>query len=93
MLEGKVAGVQITSDGQPGAESTVRIRGIGSFGSTAPLYVIDGVPMGTTIRDFSLMISRPSRFLKDASAGAIYGSRAANGVVIITTKNGKKTSL
>ena len=53
MLEGKVAGVQITSDGQPGADPSVRIRGIGSFGSTAPLYVIDGVPMGTTIRDFS----------------------------------------
>ena len=48
MLEGKVAGVQITSDGQPGADPTVRIRGIGSFGSTAPLYVIDGVPMGTS---------------------------------------------
>ena len=48
MLEGKVAGVQITSDGQPGADPSVRIRGIGSFGSTAPLYVIDGVPMGTT---------------------------------------------
>ena len=47
MLEGKVAGVQITSDGQPGADPSVRIRGIGSFGSTAPLYVIDGVPMGT----------------------------------------------
>ena len=53
MLEGKVAGVQITSDGQPGADPTVRIRGVGSFGSTAPLYVIDGVPMGTSIRDFS----------------------------------------
>ena len=49
MLEGKVSGVQITSDGQPGADPSVRIRGIGSFGSTAPLYVIDGVPMGTTI--------------------------------------------
>ena len=53
MLEGKVAGVQNTPDGQPGADPAVRIRGIGSFGSTAPLYVIDGVPMGTTIRDFS----------------------------------------
>ena len=47
MLEGKVAGVQITSDGQPGADPSVRIRGIGSFGNTAPLYVVDGVPMGT----------------------------------------------
>ena len=90
MLEGKVAGVQITSDGQPGADPSVRIRGIGSFGSTAPLYVIDGVPMGTTIRDFSPNDIETIQVLKDASAGAIYGSRAANGVIIITTKNGKK---
>ena len=90
MLEGKVAGVQITSDGQPGADPAVRIRGLGSFGSTAPLYVIDGVPMGTTIRDFSPNDIETIQVLKDASAAAIYGSRAANGVVIITTKSGKK---
>jgi len=90
MLEGKVAGVQITSDGQPGADPTVRIRGIGSFGSTAPLYVIDGVPMGTTIRDFSPNDIETIQVLKDASAAAIYGSRAGNGVIIITTKQGKK---
>jgi TonB-linked SusC/RagA family outer membrane protein len=90
MLEGKIPGVQITSDGQPGADPTVRIRGIGSFGSTAPLYVIDGVPMGTTIRDFSPNDIETLQILKDASAAAIYGSRAANGVVIITTKQGKK---
>ncbi len=90
MLEGKVAGVQITSDGQPGADPTVRIRGIGSFGSTAPLYVVDGVPMGTTIRDFSPNDIESLQVLKDASAAAIYGSRAANGVIIITTKQGKK---
>jgi TonB-linked SusC/RagA family outer membrane protein len=90
MLEGKVPGVQITTDGQPGADPTVRIRGIGSFGSTAPLYVIDGVPMGTSIRDFSPNDIASIQVLKDASAGAIYGSRAANGVIIITTKNGQK---
>jgi len=90
MLEGKVAGVQITSDGQPGADPIVHIRGIGSFGSTSPLYVIDGVPMGTTIRDFSPNDIETLQVLKDASAAAIYGSRAANGVVIITTKQGKK---
>jgi TonB-dependent starch-binding outer membrane protein SusC len=89
MLEGKVAGVQITSDGQPGADPTVRIRGIGSFGSTAPLYVVDGVPMGTSIRDFSPNDIESLQVLKDAAAAAIYGSRAANGVVIITTKQGK----
>ena len=90
MLEGKVAGVQITSDGQPGADPAVRIRGLGTFGDTSPLYVIDGVPMGTTIRDFSPNDIETIQVLKDASAGAIYGSRAANGVVIITTKGGKK---
>ena len=90
MLQGKVSGVQITSDGQPGADPVVRIRGIGSFGSTAPLYVVDGVPMGTTIRDFSPNDIETLQVLKDASAAAIYGSRAANGVVIITTKQGKK---
>ncbi len=90
MLEGKVAGVQITSDGQPGADPAVRIRGLGSFGDTSPLYVIDGVPMGTTIRDFSPNDIETIQVLKDASAAAIYGSRAANGVVIITTKSGQK---
>jgi TonB-linked SusC/RagA family outer membrane protein len=90
MLEGKVAGVQITSDGQPGADPSVRIRGLGTFGSTAPLYVIDGVPMGTTIRDFSPNDIETIQVLKDASAAAIYGSRAANGVIIITTKGGQK---
>jgi len=92
MLEGKVSGVQITSDGQPGADPTVRIRGIGSFGSTAPLYVVDGVPMGTTIRDFSPNDIETLQVLKDASAAAIYGSRAANGVIIITTKQGAKNA-
>ncbi len=91
MLEGKVAGVSVTADGQPGADPTVRIRGIGTLnGNQAPLYVIDGVPMGTSIRDFSPNDIETIQVLKDASAGAIYGSRAANGVVIITTKGGKK---
>ena len=82
--------MQITSDGQPGADPTVRIRGIGSFGDTSPLYVIDGVPMGTSIRDFSSNDIETIQVLKDASAAAIYGSRAANGVIIITTKRGQK---
>lgn len=90
MLQGKAAGVQITTDGQPGADPAVKIRGLGSFGSTAPLYVIDGVPMGTTIRDFSPNDIETIQVLKDASAAAIYGSRAANGVIIITTKRGAK---
>ena len=90
MLQGKAAGVQITTDGQPGADPAVKIRGLGSFGSTSPLYVIDGVPMGTSIRDFSPNDIETIQVLKDASAAAIYGSRAANGVIIITTKRGSK---
>lgn len=90
MLEGKLAGVEITSDGQPGADPIIRIRGIGTFGSTDPLYVIDGVPMQGNVRDFSPNDIETLQILKDASAAAIYGSRAANGVVIITTKQGKK---
>jgi TonB-linked outer membrane protein, SusC/RagA family len=89
MLEGKIAGVQITSDGQPGADPIVRIRGIGTFGNTDPFYVVDGVPIGS-IRDFSPNDIESVQVLKDASAAAIYGSRAANGVIIITTKQGKK---
>ncbi|VBB47469.1 Outer membrane protein [uncultured Paludibacter sp.] len=89
MLAGKVAGVQITTDGQPGADPTVRIRGIGSFRGTDPLYVVDGVPVGS-IRDFSPNDIESIQVLKDASAAAIYGSRAGNGVIIITTKQGKK---
>lgn len=89
-LQGKVAGVRITTDGQPGADPVVRIRGIGSFGSTAPLYVVDGVIVGETIRDFSPNDIESIQILKDASSAAIYGARAANGVVIITTKQGKK---
>ncbi len=92
MLQGKVSGVQITTDGQPGADPSVRIRGIGSFNNTDPLYIVDGVPMGTTIRDFSPNDIETMQVLKDASAAAIYGSRAANGVIIITTKQGKKNS-
>ena len=89
-LQGRVAGVQITSDGQPGANPTVRIRGMGSFGNSSPLYVVDGVIIGETIRDFSPNDIESLQVLKDASAAAIYGARAANGVVIITTKHGKK---
>ena len=89
-LQGKVAGVQIVNSGAPGSEPTVRIRGIGSFPSSsnsAPLYVVDGMYFDNI--DFL----NPSDIetlsvLKDASAAAIYGVRAANGVVLITTKKG-----
>lgn len=89
MLQGKVPGVQVTTDGQPGADPIIRIRGTGTFGNNDPLYVVDGVIMAS-IRDFSPNDIETMQILKDASAAAIYGSRAMNGVVIITTKSGKK---
>ncbi len=94
MLQGRVAGVSITSDGQPGATPSVRIRGVGTFGSggasAEPLYVVDGFPIQGGIRDINPNDIESMQVLKDATAGAIYGNRAANGVVIITTKGGRK---
>ncbi|MEO7766128.1 MAG: TonB-dependent receptor plug domain-containing protein [Ferruginibacter sp.] len=90
LLQGRASGVAVNSDGQPGATPSVRIRGIGTFGNSQPLYVIDGVQVGTVVRDFSPNDIESIQVLKDASAGALYGSAAANGVIIITTKQGKK---
>lgn len=90
-LQGRVAGVAVKSDGQPGATPQVRIRGISTFGgggaTAEPLYVVDGVPVGG-IRDINPNDIESIQVLKDATAGAIYGNRAANGVVIVTTKKG-----
>lgn len=93
-LQGRAAGVNIINDATPGGEATVRIRGFGTIGNNSPLYIIDGVP---TERQGNLNPAdiETIQVLKDASAASIYGSRAANGVVIITTKRGKvgKTSI
>jgi len=90
-LEGKVTGVTTQSSGAPGAGTQVRIRGISSFQNNDPLYVIDGVP---TTDNFNTSINpndiESIQVLKDASASSIYGARANNGVIIITTKRGKK---
>lgn len=89
-LQGKVAGVQVTANsGSPGSGMSVRIRGTGTIGTADPLYVIDGVPVGTSISLNPGDVESMS-ILKDASATAIYGSRGANGVVLITTKGGGK---
>jgi TonB-linked SusC/RagA family outer membrane protein len=92
LLQGRAAGVTVTTDGQPGADPVIRIRGISTFGDAAPLYVIDGVPVGGNPRDLSPNDIESLQILKDASAAAIYGSRAANGVIIITTKQGSKNT-
>ena len=87
-LQGKIAGVSIESaTGKPGAETKVLIRGVGSFGNSAPLYLVDGIPVAG-ISNIPASDIETMNILKDASAAAIYGSRAANGVVLITTKNG-----
>jgi TonB-linked SusC/RagA family outer membrane protein len=89
-LQGQTAGVQITqSTGAPGDPISVRIRGTGTFGSNDPLYVIDGIPTTSSINSFSPGDIESIQIIKDASASAIYGARAANGVVLITTKGGK----
>lgn len=90
-LQGKVAGVTITSDGSPSGTGTVRIRGIGSFNSSQdPLYIIDGVPTTSTLNSLNMNDIESMQVLKDAASASIYGSRAANGVIIITTRQGKK---
>lgn len=91
LLQGRATGVAVNSDGQPGASPSVRIRGFSTFGGFQPYYVVDGVP-GSAIRDFSPNDIESMTVLKDASAAAIYGAAAANGVIIITTKQGKKNS-
>src|SRR5690606_8213429 len=90
-LQGKVAGADITStSGEPGGPVQVRIRGQGTFNNSGPLYVVDGVPMpGDNINAINPNDIASVNILKDASASAIYGSRAANGVILITTKKGQ----
>ena len=95
-IQGKVAGVTVQqTSGLPGAGMTVRVRGASSIASSNdPLYVVDGVPVGTgnyAIAYLSPQDIETMQILKDASSAAIYGSRAANGVVLITTKQGKKS--
>ncbi len=89
-VQGKVAGVNITNSGRPGASPNVRIRGVGSVSNSDPLYVVDGV----LTNDISYLNSNDIEsmsILKDASSSAIYGIRAANGVIVIKTKRGRGT--
>ncbi|WP_223170120.1 TonB-dependent receptor [Maribacter aquimaris] len=88
MLQGRVSGVELISSGSPGGASTLRIRGYSTIRNNDPLYVIDGVPTTTDINLINPNDIASLQVLKDASSSSIYGSRAANGVVIITTKKG-----
>ncbi|WP_419802052.1 SusC/RagA family TonB-linked outer membrane protein [Mucilaginibacter sp.] len=91
ILQGKAAGVAVTQNtGAPGDGISVRIRGVGTINNNNPLYVIDGIPTPNGINQISPNDIESINVLKDASSAAIYGARAANGVVIVTTKKGKK---
>jgi len=91
-LQGLVTGVKVRGGGRPGQEANIEIRGLKNLQSSNPLYVIDGLVTSAN-RDFNANDIESIQVLKDASAAAIYGSRAANGVIIITTKKGKKGPL
>ncbi|MBO3271127.1 SusC/RagA family TonB-linked outer membrane protein [Hymenobacter defluvii] len=95
LLQGQVAGVQVSTDGAPGGGAVVRVRGLGTLGDSDPLYIIDGVPTKNGINQLNPNDIESMQVLKDASSTAIYGARASNGVVVITTRQGKsgKTQL
>jgi len=88
-LKGKVSGVQITqSSGQPGSDSKVRIRGVGTVNNSEPLYIVDGMAVDGGINYLNPVDIQSVEILKDAASAAIYGARAANGVILVTTKSG-----
>ncbi|MEB3323390.1 MAG: TonB-dependent receptor plug domain-containing protein, partial [Synechococcaceae cyanobacterium] len=88
-MQGRVAGVNITQDSRPGETARVRVRGISSIsGANDPLYIVDGVPVGN-ISHLNPNDVESISVLKDAGAASIYGSRASNGVIVVTTKKGK----
>ena len=89
-LQGRVPGMEVTANGNPSGSATVRIRGIGTLNNNDPLFVIDGVPTRGGMHELNSNDIENIQVLKDASAASIYGSRAANGVIIITTKKGKE---
>ena len=86
-LQGQASGVTVLGSGQPGSEPMIQIRGVNTFGDNTPLYVVDGVPT-QSITDLNSSDIASMQVLKDAGAASIYGSRASNGVIIITTKKG-----
>lgn len=89
-LQGRVPGMNISADGGPSGSATVRIRGIGTLNNNDPLYIIDGVPTKGGMHELNPGDIESIQVLKDAASASIYGSRAANGVIIITTKRGKE---
>ena len=88
-MQGRVPGMNISADGSPSGSATVRIRGVGTLNNNDPLYIIDGVPTKAGMHELNGNDIESIQVLKDAASASIYGSRAANGVIIITTKKGK----
>ena len=89
-LQGRVPGMNISADGSPSGTATVRIRGIGTLNNNDPLYIVDGIPTKAGMHELNGNDIESIQVLKDAASASIYGSRAANGVIIITTKKGKE---
>lgn len=90
-LQGRAAGLIVSQDGEPGSQVMVRVRGFGSVNNNNPLYIVDGIPVDEwTMQDVNPNDVENIQVLKDASTASIYGARAANGVIIITTKKGSK---
>ena len=90
-LKGLTSGVTVTSSsGQPGAAAQVRVRGIGTINNSEPLYIVDGMPIEGGLDYLNPADIKSIEVLKDAASGAVYGARAANGVILVTTKSGQQ---
>ena len=92
-MQGRIPGMNITADGNPSGSTTIRIRGVGTLNNNDPLYIIDGVPTKSGMHELNGNDIESIQVLKDAASASIYGSRAANGVIVITTKKGKEGQL
>ncbi|MBR6827242.1 MAG: SusC/RagA family TonB-linked outer membrane protein, partial [Prevotella sp.] len=92
-MQGRVPGMNIQADGNPSGAASVRIRGVGTLNDNDPLYIIDGVPTKAGMHELNGNDIESIQVLKDAASASIYGSRAANGVIIITTKKGKEGAI
>lgn len=92
-LQGRVAGLTLITNGQPGTNSQIRVRGFGAFGGNEPLFIVDGVPVSSVVNNTDFLSPddiETTTVLKDAASASIYGARAANGVIIFTTKKGSR---
>lgn len=92
-MQGRVAGMSVSQSGDPSANANIRIRGIGTLNNTDPLYIVDGMPTTQGIKEINASDIQSIQVLKDAASASVYGSRAANGVIIVTTNRGQEGNL